>query len=80
LLLLAAALMRTAWAPKAMTYLSALSGVTFLVQGWVVGSEGFSQTQTIAIVAAYLLDLAWMTWLIVAVSRMPDPPSPPRCP
>jgi hypothetical protein len=66
LLLLAAALVRTASTPRPMAYLSGLSGFTYLVQGWVVGTEGFSQTETIAIV----LDLAWMTWLVAAASRM----------
>ena len=37
-----------------------LSGLTYLVQGWVAGSEGFSQTQSITIVLAWVLSLAWM--------------------
>ena len=45
-----------------------LSGLTYLVQGWVVGSEGFSQTMSIAIVLGWVLDLTWMIWLIVARS------------
>lgn len=40
--------------------------------GWVVGSEGFSETHTIAIVLAEVLNLAWMTWLVVVAWRMPD--------
>jgi hypothetical protein len=50
-----------------------LSGLTYLVQGWVVGSEGFSRTETIAIVLAFVLDLAWMIWLVVVAWRMRDP-------
>jgi hypothetical protein len=48
----------------------ALSGLAYLVQGWVVGSEGFSQTESIAIVLAWVLDLAWMIWLLVVAWRM----------
>jgi hypothetical protein len=40
-----------------------------LVQGWVVGCEGFSQTMSIAIVLAWVLDLAWMIWLVVVAWR-----------
>jgi hypothetical protein len=47
-----------------------LSGLAYLVQGWVVGSEGFSRTETIAIVLAFVLDLAWMIWLVVVAWRM----------
>jgi hypothetical protein len=46
------------------------------VQGWVVGSEGFSRTETIAIVLAFVLDVVWMTWLVVVAWRMQE--SEPR--
>src|SRR5689334_11680029 len=48
LLLFAAAVARTAWIPRPIGYLMGLSGVTYLLQGWVAGSEGFSRTHTIA--------------------------------
>jgi len=44
LLLLAVAVVRTAGVPRPIAYLMGLSGVTYLVQGWVVGSEGFSES------------------------------------
>jgi hypothetical protein len=47
-----------------------LSGLAYVVQGWVVGSEGFSQTMSIAIVLAWVLDLAWMISLVVVAWRM----------
>jgi Domain of unknown function (DUF4386) len=72
LLLFAAALVRTRWVPRPIAYLMGLSGLIYLVQGWVVGSEGFSQTMSIAIVVAWVLDVAWMTWLIVVAWRMGD--------
>src|SRR3954452_24463267 len=63
LLLFAAAVVRTAWIPQPIAYLMGLSGLIYLVQGWVVGSEGFSRTETIPIVLAFILNLAWMIWL-----------------
>jgi hypothetical protein len=70
LLLFAAAVVRTAWVPRPIAYLMGLSGLTYLVQGWLVGSEGFSQTVSIAIVLAWVLSLAWMIWLVVVAWRM----------
>ena len=72
LLLFAAAVMRTTWVPRLIAYLMGLSGLTYLVQGWVVGAEGFSPTESITIVLAWVLSLAWMIWLVVVAWRMPD--------
>jgi hypothetical protein len=73
LLLFAAAVVRTAGVPRQIAYLMGLSGLTYLVQGWVVGSEGFSGTHTIVILLAWALSLAWMIWLAVVAWRMQDP-------
>lgn len=72
LLLVAAAVARTAWVPRPIAFLMGLSGLTYLVQGWVVGAEGFSPTESIAIVLAWVLSVAWMLWLVVVAWRMPD--------
>jgi hypothetical protein len=69
LLLFAAAVLRAA-VPRAIGYLMGLSGITYLVQGWVVGSEGFSGTHTTLILLAWVLSLAWMIWLVVVARRM----------
>ena len=69
LLLFAAAVVRTAWIPRPIAYLMGLSGLTYLVQGWVAGSEGFSPTQSVAIVLAWVLSLVWMIWLVVVAWR-----------
>jgi hypothetical protein len=57
-----------------------LSGITYLVQGWVSGSEGFSRTHTIAIVLAEVLNLTWMIRLAVVSRRIQhsEPVSPGR--
>jgi len=47
-----------------------------LVQGWVVGSEGFSQTESNAIVLTWVLCAVWMIWLAVVAWRMQE--SEPR--
>jgi hypothetical protein len=69
LLLFAAAMVRAAWVPRPIGYLMGLSGVTYLVQGWVVGSEGFTPTQSVAIVLAWVLSLVWMIWLVIVARR-----------
>ena len=53
-----------------------LSGLTYLVQGWVVGSEGFSGTHTTLILLAWALSLAWMIWLVLVAWWMQDPQAP----
>ena len=72
LLLVAAAVARAAGIPRPIAYLMGLSGLTYLVQGWLVGEEGFSPTVSIAIVLAWVLSLAWMIWLGVVAWRMQD--------
>ena len=76
LLLFAVAVVRTAWAPRPIAYLMALTGFIYLVQGWVVGSEGFSQTMSTAIVLAEALGAAWMIWLVIIAWRTQDSESP----
>jgi hypothetical protein len=75
LLLVAAAVLRSVAVPRPVAYLMGLSGLTYLAQGWVVGSEGFSGTHTILILLAWVLSVAWMTWLAVVAWR---PTAEPR--
>lgn len=72
LLMFAAAIVRITWVPRPIAYLMGLSGLTYLVQGWVAGSEGFSPTQSAAIVLGWVLSLIWMTWLVVVAWWMQD--------
>ncbi|MGZ3506577.1 MAG: hypothetical protein ACXVAW_18790 [Vulcanimicrobiaceae bacterium] len=71
LLLFAVAIVRTAGIPRPIGYLMGLSALTYLLQGWASGTEGFSQTHTIAIVLAEVVNVVWMTWLIAVAWRMP---------
>ncbi len=75
-LLFAAEVLRTAWVPRPIAYLMGLSGLTYLVQGCVAGTERFSRTHTIAIVLAWVLNLAWMICLVIVASRMQGSEAP----
>jgi hypothetical protein len=65
----AAAVSRIAWLPRPISYLIGVSGFTYVLQGWMAATEGFSPAQSVAIVSGWLLCLVWMTWLVVATSR-----------
>src|SRR5215204_3997999 len=69
LLLLAAAVGRAAWVPRPIGYLVGLSGLTYLAQGWVAGTDGFTRTHDFLIVLAWVLNLAWMIWLAAVARR-----------
>jgi len=72
LVLFAAVIVGTARVPRLIGYLMGLSGLTYLVQGWILGSEGFSATNTIPQLLAYLFVFAWSIWLLILVWRMKD--------
>jgi hypothetical protein len=55
--------------PEGVAWLMGASGVAYLAQGWVVGSQGFSVADSSLIVAAWALSLAWMGWLVAATRR-----------
>jgi hypothetical protein len=71
LVLFAAAVVRVAWVPRPIGYLMGLSGLVWLAQGWVVGTEGFSPMMSNAIILAEVVDVVWMIWLVVVAWRMP---------
>ncbi|HET8626330.1 MAG TPA: hypothetical protein VFL91_02870 [Thermomicrobiales bacterium] len=71
-LLFAAAVARTASIPRPIAVPMGLSGLTYLAQGWVDGSAGFTETVTLAIVLAEVLNAVWMIWLVVVAWRMRD--------
>jgi hypothetical protein len=55
LLLVAVAIVRVAVLPRLAGVLAALTGVAYIVQGWTVGSEGFSPNESTAIIAGWVL-------------------------
>jgi hypothetical protein len=68
LVLFAVALAATA---RPIGYLMGVSGVAYLVQGWALGSEGFSAANTVPQLLAYVLIVTWSLWLLVVAWRMP---------
>lgn len=76
LILLGAALAMTARLPKAVGYLMALSGLAYLVQGWVLGSQGFPESNTVAILVGYAFLLASIVWLFVVALGMKESSGP----
>jgi hydrogenase/urease accessory protein HupE len=58
LILLGSAVALTARLPRPLGYLMGLSGLAYIAQGWVLGSEGFSATDSVASDAGYVLILA----------------------
>lgn len=74
LILLGSALALADRLPRALGYLMGLSGLAYIVQGWVLGSEGFTASNTSAIVAGYVLILTWIIWLVLVAWRIGRPP------
>ncbi len=72
-LLFAVAVLRTAWLPRPIALLMGLAGLVYLAQGWAAGSEGFSATESLTIVLDEVLNVIWMTWLLVVAWRMKPP-------
>jgi hypothetical protein len=63
--LFASAIVRTARMPRPLGYLMGLSGVAYIVQGYVLGSKGFSSTNTAPQLVAYILVFVWSIWLLI---------------
>jgi hypothetical protein len=62
--------------PKAIGYLMGLTGISYLAQGWVLGSEGFSANHGLAQLPGYVFILAWIIWLAVSAFRMKETAEP----
>jgi len=69
--LLAAAVVLRAKISRPIAFAIGLAGITYVVQGWTAGGEGFSSPDTIAIVLSEVLNAVWMIWLLVAAWRSP---------
>jgi hypothetical protein len=72
LALLAAQIVLTVRIPRPIGSAMALAGITYIVQGVVVGAEGVSANGTIPGLLAFVLDLAWMISLVVLAWQKPS--------
>ena len=64
---------QTVRAPRPVGYLMGLTGLAYIVQGFVLGSEGFSATNTGPQLLANVLFIIWSIWLLVVAWRMKEP-------
>ena len=72
LVLLAIVIVWTARVPRPIGYLMGLYGITYLVQGWVIGTEGFSATLFVPQVLGEILVIALIIWLLIVAWRMKE--------
>jgi sulfite exporter TauE/SafE len=73
LILFAIVIVSTARIPRPIGYLIALSGLSYIVQGWVLGSEGFSAANSSPTLLGNVLVVAWSIWLLAFALRMKAP-------
>ncbi|HKS00549.1 MAG TPA: hypothetical protein VJS86_02660 [Arthrobacter sp.] len=55
--------------PRPVGYLMGLSGAAYLVQGWIIGAEGFSASNAVPTLGGIALILAWTVWLLAGSLR-----------
>jgi len=65
LVLFAIVIVQTARVPRPVGSLVGVSGLAYLVQGWVIGTTGFSSATFVPTVAGYVLLGASMIWLYI---------------
>ncbi len=65
----AAVIIMTEKVPSAIGFLFALTGFAFVLQGWVLGVEGFSAAFTLAAILGIVLILAGPIWLSIVAWR-----------
>jgi hypothetical protein len=78
LVLLGIVIAATGRIPRIIGYLMGLSGLAYLVQGWIIGTEGFSAANSVPTLAGIALTVAWTVWLLISAWRMKDGPAPGR--
>lgn len=69
-LLFAVAIIVTARVPRLIGYLMVLTGVAFIVQGIIIGTEGFAADNALPTLVGYGAWLLWSIWLLVLAWRV----------
>ena len=59
----------TARVPRPIGYLMGVSGLAFIVLGWLVGTQGFTSSGTVPTDVGYLSLVAFTIWLLVVAWR-----------
>ncbi len=68
-LLFGIAIISSARVPRPVGYLMGLCGLSYMVQGWLMGTEGFSPVHGLTQLPAYVFLLAWVIWLSIGAWR-----------
>ncbi len=55
--------------PRLIGYLMGLSGLAYIAQGFILGSDGFSGANTIPQLSAYAFVIVWSIWLLILAWR-----------
>jgi hypothetical protein len=63
----------TARTPRLIGYLMGLTGIGYIVQGFVTGAEGFSPKNSIPTLLSYAFWLVWSIWLLIYAWRAREP-------
>ena len=82
LILLATVIVWTARVPRPIGYLMGLAAIPYLVQSWVLGTEGFAISWLaggLSVVGLPLM-LAWSIWLLIVAWGMKEPDQPGKGP
>ena len=72
-LLFAAAIIGTVRLPRLIGCLMGISGLAYSAQGWILGIEGFSETNTVPLLLGIVSILGWSLWILIFAWRMKDP-------
>ena len=72
LVLFATTIVWTARITRPIGYVMGLNGLASIVQGWVVGTEGFSLTNGVIYDISGLATIVWMIWLLIVAWRMKE--------
>jgi hypothetical protein len=62
--------------PRPIGYIMALSGISYLAQGWIIGSSGFSSANQIPTLLGIGLIIVWTVWFLIAALRIKTPALP----
>ena len=71
--LYAAVIVWTARIARPIGYLMGLSGLAYIAQGWVLGTEGFSANNTVPTLLGIATIIIWSVWLLINAWRMTEP-------